>query len=100
MSQPERYRPVLVSKDKVEMQQCISGDWTSLSCYYLLHDRVVRAEDNCAALAAENERLRKAGDVLADVYCESIFREMTQSERSRIPSVAQWLAAKEGRDAK
>ena len=47
-------------------------------------------------LAAENERLRKAGDVLADVYCESIFREMTQSERSRIPSVAQWLAAKEG----
>lgn len=47
-------------------------------------------------LAAENERLRKAGDVLADIYCESIFREMTQSERSRIPSVSQWLAAKEG----
>ena len=86
MSQPERYRPVLVSKDKVEMQQCISGDWTSLSCYYLLHDRVVRAEDNYAALAAENERLRKAGDAMRDCVDSDIFPNI----------IAAWNAAKEG----
>ena len=88
MSQPERYRPVLVSKDKVEMQQCISGDWTSLSCYYLLHDRVVRAEDNCAALAAENERLRKAGDEL--------YKWAGAENRPSQQVYAAWNAAKEG----
>ena len=94
MSQPERYRPVLVSKDKVEMQQCVSGDWTSLSCYYLLHDRVVRAEDNCAALAAENERLRKAGDAMADWFWP------TAGGGKPVSVVRAWNAAKEGRDAK
>jgi hypothetical protein len=37
-----------------------SGDWTSLACYYTLHDRVARAEAHVAYLQAENERLRLA----------------------------------------
>ena len=61
MSEPKRYRPVFKGKD-AEMRFDESGDWTSLACYYSLHDRVVRGEAHVAALKAENEKLRKAGD--------------------------------------
>ena len=54
-----RYRPIVQNKE-VKMVVDESGDWTSLTCYYTLHDRVVR-------LQAEVERLRKAGDEMADV---------------------------------
>ena len=35
----------------------VSGAWTSLTCYYTLHDKIV-------ALQAENERLLEAGDAM------------------------------------
>ena len=54
-------------------------------CYY----------SDYAALAAENERLRKAGDELED----DLFLRMNLN--ARLPSsIAAWNAAKEGRDAK
>ena len=61
MSQPKRYRPVFKGKD-AEMRFDESGDWTSLACYYLLHDEVVRGEAYVAALQAEVERLTKERD--------------------------------------
>ena len=63
MSKLIRYRPVFKGKD-AEMRPDESGDWTSLACYYSLHDRLVRGEAHVAALQAENERLRKAGDAM------------------------------------
>jgi hypothetical protein len=51
-----RYRPVIENKE-AEMLMDVSGAWTSLTCYYTLHDKIV-------ALQAENERLRKAGDAM------------------------------------
>ena len=46
-----RYRPIVQNRE-VKMVVDESGDWTSLTCYYTLHDRVVR-------LQAEVDRLRK-----------------------------------------
>ena len=47
-----------------------------------------------AALAAENERLRKAGDALAILQCAE------SDEQHKRRCLVEWLAAKEGRDAK
>jgi hypothetical protein len=44
-----RYRPIVQNRE-VKMVVDESGDWTSLTCYYTLHDRVVR-------LQAEVDRL-------------------------------------------
>jgi hypothetical protein len=81
-----RYRPVFKGKD-AEMRPDESGEWTSLSCYYSLHDRVVRGEAQVAALKAENERLRKAGDAMVEIvhgtYC------VTPPQ-----ALIDWLAAK------
>ncbi len=89
MSQPKRYRPVFKGKD-AEMRFDESGDWTSLSCYYSLHDRMVRGEAHVAALKSENERLRKAGDAMVEIvhgtYC------VTPPQ-----ALIDWLAAKETR---
>jgi uncharacterized small protein (DUF1192 family) len=56
-----RYRPVFKGKD-AEMRPDESGDWTSLACYYSLHDKMVRGEAHVAALQAENERLKTERD--------------------------------------
>jgi uncharacterized small protein (DUF1192 family) len=56
-----RYRPVFKGKD-AEMRPDESGDWTSLACYYSLHDRVVRGDAHVAALQAEVERLKTERD--------------------------------------
>lgn len=55
-----RYRPTLINRKEVVMAEDESGNWTSLSDYYTLHDRLMRAEGKIAALAAEVEWLRKA----------------------------------------
>jgi hypothetical protein len=54
-----RYRPVIKNKE-ADMAADVSGAWTSLTCYYTLHDKIV-------SLQSENERLRKAGDDLERV---------------------------------
>jgi hypothetical protein len=55
-----------------------SGEWTSLSCYYLLHDKVERLQGQVeyytAALGKQevlNQRLVKAGDEL-DAYLKQL----------------------------
>jgi hypothetical protein len=83
-----RYRPVLKGKD-AEMRPDESGDWTSLACYYSLHDRVMRGEAHVAALQAEVERLRKAGDDLAYGYQNGDW-----NERMILSRIHAWLAAK------
>ena len=52
-----RYRPVFKGND-AEMRPDESGDWTSLTCYYLLHDRLARTEEHlkAAIMAAEASR--------------------------------------------
>ena len=47
-----------------------------------------------AVLAAENERLRNAGDAMAE------FMEPDNWTHPEYPLVQAWIAAKEGRDAK
>jgi hypothetical protein len=44
-----RYRPIIKNKE-ADMAVDVSGAWTSLTCYYTLHDKIV-------TLQAENERL-------------------------------------------
>ena len=87
MSQPKRYSLVASYYcSDAKMKAFEDGEFVRQADY--------------AALQAENERLRKAGDVLMEVYCESSFYELEPRDWKTIPSVADWLAAKEGRDAK
>ena len=77
MSQPKRYICTRVL-GMFEMQDAENGDWIYHSDY--------------AALAAENERLRKAGDAM--------HRAIKVSDYALDWAIEVWLAAKEGRDAK
>jgi hypothetical protein len=70
----KRYRPSLNKRKEVTMTEDDSGDWTSLSCYYILHDRVERLQGQVeyytTALGKQevlNQRLVKAGDELKKV---------------------------------
>jgi hypothetical protein len=64
--------------------------WQAIGAY-------AEAKEEIARLTAENERLRKAGDTVVAAYCMGDW----DTERwKEYPVVAQWLAAKEGRDAK
>lgn len=110
----KRYRPVLNNRKEVIMAEDDSGDWTSLSCYYILHDRVVRAEGKVAALTAdkeaetkatfdairtitqlrdENEHLKKAGSAM-------MVRLLLAYGGVADSTIEAWLAAKEGSDDK
>lgn len=107
-----RYRPVSKGKE-AEMRPDQSGDWTSLTCYYLLHDRLSRTEEHLkAAIAAaeanrnlvkqlkdqlvvakaEVERLRAAGDEM-DAY----LKRIDGTTNGMLDCRRAWLAAKEGR---
>jgi hypothetical protein len=96
MSKPKRYRPVFKGKD-AEMRFDESGDWTSLSCYYLLHDENERlrgqVEHYITALGKQevlNLRLVKAGDALSYALqtCKYSAEEIAHYSDA-------WLAAKE-----
>ena len=58
--------------------------WQAIGAY-------AEAKEEIARLTAENERLRKAGDRMA---------KLLSCAGSPPSEVADWLAAKEGRDAK
>ena len=79
MSEPKRYD---IDSDGVPYP-LDTGDYVRHSDY--------------ASLQAENERLRKAGDLLMECYC---YGDLNRDEWKQLPSVKAWLAAKEGRDAK
>jgi hypothetical protein len=88
VSQPiKRYRITgyesISGKGCTQEDVCPDGDWVDWKDY--------------AALAAENERLRKAGDDLMGNYYATCLDVDGFNEW---PSVKAWLAAKEGRDAK
>ena len=77
MSQPKRYRPVFKGKD-AEMRFDESGDWTSLACYYLLHDKVARLGADLTQMTAwgrglETE-LRLAKEANAALKAETVKR--------------------------
>ena len=87
MSQPKRYSPALepgrgsnFNGLEVSMREDLAGKWVSLSDY--------------AALATENERLRKAGDAMAGVIGLPLNKTQVDAH------ISAWNAAKEGRDAK
>lgn len=106
----KRYRPIIFHKEPVMLED-ESGNYTSLTEYYTLHDRVVRAESQVAYLKAENERLRsasfvtavpseqyeqviKAGDEMADTLNSTYTREVKEM------NLRQWQTAKEGKESK
>lgn len=97
----KRYRPVIVSKDKVEMQQCVSGDWTSLSEYYLLHDRLNEAKAKNDALVQQG--IRDHGDwhsklnFLEADYKAEIARLTAENERLKASqlSLEKWIACEQ-----
>ena len=61
--------------------------WQAIGAY-------AEAKDEIARLTAENERLRKAGDALAILQCAE------SDEQHKRRCLFNWLAAKEGSDAK
>ena len=67
-----RYSPVIKNKE-AEMLMDVSGAWTSLTCYYTLHDKIV-------ALQSENERLRSSSFVTA-VPSEQYEKLKAENER-------------------
>ena len=81
-----RYRPIIKNKE-ADMVVDVSGAWTSLTCYYTLHDKIV-------TLQAENERLRSAGDELY-LICQVLTKDKSELARK-----GWYNAKKEGRDAK
>ena len=91
MSQPKRYRPILNNRKEVVMAEDVSGDWTSLTEYYKLHDKTLTLASDNAALKAEVERLRKAGDALIRI-CE--IHESNKDEY-----VIRWKAWQDAKDA-
>jgi hypothetical protein len=98
VSQPIRYRPMFKDRD-ARMVVDMSGDWTSLSCYYLLHDSVERlrgqVEYYTAALGKQevlNQRLVKAGDAMA-----AIIKPPAHGPGEWDGEYDEWLAAKETR---
>ena len=62
-----------------------------LATLFPIMEEHIRLLNDNAALQAENERLRKAGDAMA---------KLLSCAGSPPSEVADWLAAKEGRDAK
>lgn len=89
MSNPEGWRVSLgpvdsvmvkTAEDAVKLGQYIGRLTADLGVYMAERER----------LAAENERLREAGDAMADCVDSDTFPN----------TIAAWRAAKEGRDAK
>lgn len=99
MSQPERYEP---------RARSVGGAWKMVKCKDGAYVCFEQHEEIVAALAAENERLRKA--------CELVFGEAAKRKFLRcypgndfyvsleameeMKNALGWNAAKEGRDAK
>jgi hypothetical protein len=79
-----RYRPIIKNKE-ADMTVDVSGAWTSLTCYYTLHDKIV-------SLQAENERLRKAGDKMYHYVGVSAQHGLQVDKHDK--SKHEWLAAK------
>lgn len=103
MSFPIRYRPMYKDKD-ARMVVDMSGEWTSLSCYYLLHDKVERlkgqVEHYIAALGKQevlNQRLVKAGnDMASRIKFDSKMEDEDWGVSPRTPEcVKAWIEAKE-----
>jgi hypothetical protein len=99
-----RFRPIIKNKE-ADMAVDVSGAWTSLTCYYTLHDKIVtlqaenerlRASSFVTAIPskeyekikAENERLRKAGGAMAT------WINNGQYDPAGYPIVDAWQAAK------
>ena len=121
MSQPKRYifvhigRDVWMHEPDNRMEAAPAGEYVSASDYAALAaENERRTEqlklsmsmtdsciDNINRLTAENERLRKAGDAFFDsvigYYGEHILEDEKHSSGQKCRD---WLAAKEGRDAK
>lgn len=86
-----RYRPIIKNKE-ADMAVDVSGAWTSLTCYYTLHDKIVTLQSDKERLQAENERLRNAGSNLYSlakilIYC------LGDKEKDN-PALDEWLKAK------
>jgi len=87
MSQPKRYGIVCDFKAPwSKMHEFEKGEWVQYSDY--------------AALQAENERLRKAGDAVALDYAERIEIEAGEPAETlmrNLPVLKAWASANEGR---
>jgi len=104
VSKPIRYRPMSKDKD-AQMVVDESGEWTSLTCYYLLHDEVERlqgqVEHYIAALGKQevlNQHLVKAGNYMASrIKFDSNMEDEDWGVSPKTPEcVKAWLAAKGG----
>ena len=84
MKAPDRYDP---------RARSVGGPWKMVKCKDGPYVDFEQHQEIVAALAAENERLRKAGDAMADDL------RSCQADEDDALLVA-WNAAKEGSDAK
>ena len=75
----------------------LHGDWVRHGDYARLHSQFANSEQENARLKAEVERLRKAGDAMADkaslAGCSECFGMYNDLEKS----LDDWTAAKEGK---
>ncbi len=85
-----RYRPVIKNKE-ADMVADVSGAWTSLTCYYTLHDKIATLQDIASynhAVAAQNTALHRLRDEL--------FRlGDAMAKESNTPASEAWVAFKE-----
>ena len=89
------YAALAAENERLRSSQLSLEKW--IACEQVNFETADNLREKLYQASVQIERLRQAGDVLMQCYCAG---DLVKEEWKQLPSVAQWLAAKEGSDAK